>query len=99
LVVFRCGKEQKEKLSAQGTSCKNKTQEDGAAIVTGGREREEYDIQNGERSSGGNRHVISGCWGSGGNECEAYRKGLGEPQKAYVYTVHIHIEGGKSVKS
>ena len=52
-----------------------------------------YDRQNRERSSEKNRRVINGYWESGGNECRAYWTNLEEPQKAYMYTVHICIEG------
>jgi len=58
-------------------------------------ERKEYDTQNLERLLEKNRHVINGCWKSGGNERRAYRGDLGKPRKAYMYTVHIRIEGGE----
>lgn len=68
-----------------------------------GRERDgmEHDIQNRERSTRRNRHVISVCWKSGGNECEAYEIAYENLGIAYMYTVHIRIEGsgGKSVES
>lgn len=43
---------------------------------------------------GKNRHVINGCWKSGGNERRAYRNSAEKYRKAHMYTAHIRIEGG-----
>lgn len=61
----------------------------------------ERDIQNRERSTGENRHVIRVCWKSSGNEREAHGTAYENLGTAYMYTVHIRREGSgeKSVES
>jgi len=39
--------------------------------------------------------IVTSLMKSGRNEDEACWKGLGEPREAYMYTVHIRIEGGE----